>query len=367
MAAWSSASVAKFGVGLVVSMSVGAVSAICHQTRADSLLASSAHENDAQQDLSRGSKESPSFAPIPAMARPRQAFCQEQEPLPLPATSRFRFTQARFFSKHMDGSHPPEEHPWLAAAPAAPKTLLPEERIVTFVVANAAAGKINDLQRDWSYLPPHMHAAGMEALLQNHLLVGFPRTINAIAAVHEVGVSGGSEWKDEEKGDAAFFKARGEEALCSIYGVKYERLRNRMEKLHPVLNSIMAEHAYGRVIAREGALSMRMRELCVISVLAGQDVLPQLQSHLYGARNVGATLDEITAVVAQTELPWGQEAHAGARDMLKDWLAASLARARTLSSEQARTAQLRDPDANLTSTASRASSSDAPAPGPAPT
>mmetsp|Transcript_22112 Transcript_22112/g.45084 ORF Transcript_22112/g.45084 Transcript_22112/m.45084 type:complete len:113 (+) Transcript_22112:950-1288(+) len=87
-----------------------------------------------------------------------------------------------------------------------------------------------------------------------------------------------------------------------------------------MLSLRQAEHAYGRVISREGALSLRMRELCVVAVLTGQDVPPQLQSHLYGARNVGATHAEIAAVVEQTALPWGEAAQAQASSTLSDFL-----------------------------------------------
>jgi hypothetical protein len=48
-----------------------------------------------------------------------------------------------------------------------------------------------------------------------------------------------------------------------------------MEQLHPVLDAMMLEHGYGRVLSRPG-LSLRLRELCVIAALAGQDVAPQL-------------------------------------------------------------------------------------------
>ncbi len=55
----------------------------------------------------------------------------------------------------------------------------------------------------------------------------------------------------------------------------YEKLRQRMKQLHPVLDIMMLEHGYGRVLSRPG-LSLRLRELCVVAALAGQDVAPQL-------------------------------------------------------------------------------------------
>jgi hypothetical protein len=48
-----------------------------------------------------------------------------------------------------------------------------------------------------------------------------------------------------------------------------------MKQLHPVLDVMMLEHGYGRVLSRPG-LTLRLRELCVVAALAGQDVAPQL-------------------------------------------------------------------------------------------
>mmetsp|Transcript_11985 Transcript_11985/g.18777 ORF Transcript_11985/g.18777 Transcript_11985/m.18777 type:complete len:205 (+) Transcript_11985:85-699(+) len=180
-----------------------------------------------------------------------------------------------------------------------------------------AAGKLDEVARDWKFLPDSFHSEGMEALLQLHILVGFPRTINALAAVQEVGVKGDSSWSQEQVSDADKIRSRGEEACAAVYGGKYVKLRARMAALHPLLDVYMVEHAYGRVIARESSLSLRMRELCIISVLVGQEVAPQLASHIFGALNVGATEEEIRTVIQQSDLVWGNEAHSKAEDVLR--------------------------------------------------
>jgi alkylhydroperoxidase/carboxymuconolactone decarboxylase family protein YurZ len=156
------------------------------------------------------------------------------------------------------------DHPSLSHVPAGPDSLKAEERVLAFLAADAAAGRAADVKLDWAHLPAAQHAAGMEALLQNHILVGFPRTINALAAVHEVGVSAsaGAAWALEDVGSDA--GAAGRAALREVYAGKYDRLRARMASLHPLLDRFMEEHAYGRVIARGGALSLRMRELCTV-------------------------------------------------------------------------------------------------------
>mmetsp|Transcript_15397 Transcript_15397/g.35600 ORF Transcript_15397/g.35600 Transcript_15397/m.35600 type:complete len:100 (-) Transcript_15397:57-356(-) len=80
-----------------------------------------------------------------------------------------------------------------------------------------------------------------------------------------------------------------------------------MEVLHPLLNTMMIEHGYGRVLSRT-SLPLRIRELCVLAVLAGQSVAPQLTSHMRGAIKCGATPEEVKAVISQTHLAWGKEA-----------------------------------------------------------
>mmetsp|Transcript_19115 Transcript_19115/g.43847 ORF Transcript_19115/g.43847 Transcript_19115/m.43847 type:complete len:275 (-) Transcript_19115:94-918(-) len=211
----------------------------------------------------------------------------------------------------------PTEHPWMSQMPAAPKSLLPQERVLTMVVANAGAGKLKDVARDWKYVPKSFHPAGMEAILQLNCLVGFPKTINALAAVQKVGVERTPEWQEEHSSEGNFFAIRGDEACSKIYGEKYQKLRARMAYLHPLLDTFMVEHAYGRVIGRGGCLPLRMRELCVVSVLSGQDVPMQLASHVQGALNVGATQEEVLAVLENSKLIWGEQTYNQAIEVAK--------------------------------------------------
>ena len=112
------------------------------------------------------------------------------------------------------------------------------------------------------------------------------------------------------------WRLQGEESCAKIYGNVYEKLRKRMGKLHPIVDRwegacpgaaaacatnesprmracacsrrAMVQHGYGRIISRAG-LTLRMRELAVVAVLAGMDVAPQLNSHLRGALLVAAS------------------------------------------------------------------------------
>ena len=58
----------------------------------------------------------------------------------------------------------------------------------------------------------------------------------------------------------------------------------------------MLEEGYGKVLGRPG-LDLKVRELCVIAVLVGLDTPQQLYSHLRGALNVGATMEEVETAV----------------------------------------------------------------------
>ncbi|HSM34851.1 MAG TPA: carboxymuconolactone decarboxylase family protein [Longimicrobiales bacterium] len=132
-----------------------------------------------------------------------------------------------------------------------------------------------------------------EMLLQTHLFVGYPATIAALAAWREIaGVTRDAVPDD----DPTTWQARGEEVCRSVYGNAYDRLRAHVASLHRDLDRWMLRDGYGRVLGRPG-LALRDRELCVVALLCGQDAEPQLYSHLRGALRVGATEDELEAVL----------------------------------------------------------------------
>lgn len=184
-------------------------------------------------------------------------------------------------------------------------------QVLTFLSASIGAGQLHGVARDWKHLPTTMHSAGLEVALQSHLFAGYARAINALATIHRVGVCRGdgdavAAWRMEDY-SLDKWHSDGETTCKEIYGRAYDKLRKRMNDMHPVLDRMMIENGYGRVLARPG-LSLRLRELCVIAILAGQDVAPQLNSHIRGAIRVGATKEEVLAVLEQTSLVWGHDA-----------------------------------------------------------
>ena len=73
-------------------------------------------------------------------------------------------------------------------------------------------------------------------------------------------------------------------------------MRVNIAELHPDMERWMLEEGYGKVIGRPG-LDLKVRELCIVSVLVGLEAPQQLYSHLRGALNAGATVDEVETTV----------------------------------------------------------------------
>ncbi len=132
-----------------------------------------------------------------------------------------------------------------------------------------------------------------ELLLQSHLFLGYPASLNAFAA-----------WRDRSgrapppavPDDPRLWARRGEEVCGTVYGGEYARLRENIARLHPDMERWMVADGYGKVLGREG-LSLARRELCTVALLAGQDAEAQLYSHLRGALNAGAAREEVEATV----------------------------------------------------------------------
>ncbi len=86
---------------------------------------------------------------------------------------------------------------------------------------------------------------------------------------------------------------RDGEATCAVvYGDSYERLRRNIRELHPALDAWMITDGYGKVLSRP-ALDLKRRELCIVAACAAAGQQRQLHSHLHGALNSGASVDEV--------------------------------------------------------------------------
>ncbi len=134
-----------------------------------------------------------------------------------------------------------------------------------------------------------------EIILQSYLFAGFPRALNAARAWRTI--SGRPAPASEaSEGDVRRWRERGERTCAVVYGDAYEPLRRNIRALHPVLDEWMIVDGYGKVLSRDG-VDLRTRELCVVAACAVSGQQRQLHSHLHGALNAGATLNEVSGVL----------------------------------------------------------------------
>ena len=137
-----------------------------------------------------------------------------------------------------------------------------------------------------------------ELILQSYLFAGFPRTLNAMREWRKTSgrTAPAADGRATVESDVAALRAEGEETCAKVYDGMYERLRENIAELHPALDSWMVVDGYGKVLSRPG-LDLARRELCIVAVCAVARQDRQLQSHLHGALNVGATPGQVVGTL----------------------------------------------------------------------
>jgi 4-carboxymuconolactone decarboxylase len=133
-----------------------------------------------------------------------------------------------------------------------------------------------------------------EALLQSYLFLGFPSAIEALRRWRENVIDPPAA--TDETPDV--WLDRGERTCAVVYGDHYERLRENIARFHPDLDRWMVMEGYGKVLGRP-ALSLDIRELLIVAMLVvqGEGGRRQLRSHLMGALNAGASLDDVETTI----------------------------------------------------------------------
>lgn len=155
-----------------------------------------------------------------------------------------------------------------------------------------------------------------EVLLQSYLFAGFPRALNAMRVWRDV--SGENAPSVHQAGDSSAMADTvrvGEETCRKVYGHKYDALRQSVSRLHPALDAWMVTAGYGEVLSRPG-LSLVERELCIVAACAASEQIPQLKSHLRGARNCGATIEDLAQTLSALTDIVTREALIAAREEL---------------------------------------------------
>ena len=155
-----------------------------------------------------------------------------------------------------------------------------------------------------------------EVLLQSYLFAGFPRALNAARTWREVSGDKAPEIDARQVAQSVpELRQAGEVACRTVYGRKYEVLRNTVAALHPALDAWMVADGYGKVLSRPG-LTLVQRELCIVAACAASEQIPQLKSHLRGAMNCGATLDDLAQTLSALTDVVSREALVAARGEL---------------------------------------------------
>ena len=187
-----------------------------------------------------------------------------------------------------------------------------EERAILLSLSAAlAAGAPEELRRVLQRAAAGHHASGVEeVILQSYLFLGYPAALNAFALWREIS---GRNAGEGESDDWDGWGRRGQEVCRVVYGGQYDGLRRNVRALHPDMERWMVVEGYGKVLGRPG-LELVVRELCVVALLAVQGVPRQLYSHLRGALNAGASLQEVEEALnaagryvegERRELAWG--------------------------------------------------------------
>ncbi len=98
-------------------------------------------------------------------------------------------------------------------------------------------------------------------------------------------------------------------------------MRRRLAQHHPDFAHWIAEHAYGRVLARPG-LAPALRELLAIVCLLHSNLERQLASHTRGAIHLGATPQQVLAVFELTKPHLDPDDVSRLEDVVRKFIAA---------------------------------------------
>jgi 4-carboxymuconolactone decarboxylase len=137
-----------------------------------------------------------------------------------------------------------------------------------------------------------------ELLLQSLLIVGYPRTLVALAVWRRIGrVAAPSNDAEASYRHTTTWTTRGEATCRAVYGDNYDKLRQHVRGLHPAVDAWMSTEGYGRTMSRPD-LDLLRRELCTVAQTAVLETPRQLHSHLRGALNAGASPGQVDAALS---------------------------------------------------------------------
>ncbi|MDF1700649.1 MAG: NUDIX domain-containing protein [Planctomycetota bacterium] len=186
------------------------------------------------------------------------------------------------------------------------------------VIAAAAAVGDRDLlgrELDAAVAAGERPARLVETLLQIVPYAGYPRAITAFgilrARLPEAPAS------HEAETDRETSAARGRAAFEAVYGTTAGAVQRGLAALDPVLARWTLEHAYGRVLAREGTLSLLEREYLGVSILTALGGLGDpLLGHMRACVRLGSSQQGVAAAIACVPASVGEGRRHEARALL---------------------------------------------------
>lgn len=133
-----------------------------------------------------------------------------------------------------------------------------------------------------------------ETLLQNYLFAGYPSALSSLKILKEYFPK--RRLPKVADMNLYHFRKMGEIRCRKVYGNKFEKLIQNINKFSPELAEWLMLEGYGKVLGRKG-LSFKERELCIVSVLSVLKFEEQLYSHINGAIRARASIEEIESVL----------------------------------------------------------------------
>ena len=134
-----------------------------------------------------------------------------------------------------------------------------------------------------------------EVILQSYLFAGFPRALNA-ARIWRPFAPEPAAATLAQADDLEGWREQGKQTCATVYGSAYDKLRDNIRGLHPLLDEWMITDGYGKVLSRP-LLNLKLRELCIVAACAASGQQRQLHSHLRGALNAGVSADAVESAL----------------------------------------------------------------------
>jgi len=132
-----------------------------------------------------------------------------------------------------------------------------------------------------------------ETLLQSYLFAGFPSALISLKIFNDL-----FPGKKKVNNDLSIktLKIRGEKTCKKIYEDKYDKLISNVKTFSPELADWLLIEGYGKVLSRK-QLSLKDRELSIISMLTVLKFEDQLYSHISGALRLGVKAKYIKSLI----------------------------------------------------------------------